>query len=113
MEDGCWSLTPEYTLCRVAGPIFVNLLLCPLREYKIDVRMTQGSILRRVSSVAMKVMNPGNIDAQPTASVGHHAWEVYVRAKLPIVDLDGGDAGGDTQERERRLLLYVQRGAHF
>ena len=45
----------------------------------------------------MKVMNPGNIDAQPTASVGHHAWEVYVRAKLPIVDLDGGDAGGDTE----------------
>ena len=63
----------------------------------IDVRMTQGSILRRVSSVAMKVMNPGNIDAQPTASVGHHAWEEYVRAKLPILDLDGGDAGGDTK----------------
>ena len=89
------SLT--HTLCRVAGPIFVNLLLCPLREHKIDVRMTQGSILRRVSSVAMKVMNPGNIDAQPTASVDHHAWEVYVRAKLPILDLDGGDSGGDIE----------------
>jgi hypothetical protein len=36
----------------------------------------------------MKVMNPGNIDAQPTASVGLHAWEEYVRAKLPILDLD-------------------------
>ena len=86
-----------HILCRVAGPIFVNLLLCPLREHKIDVRMTQGSILRRVSSVAMKVMNPGNIDAQPTASVDHHAWEVYVRAKLPILDLDGGDSGGDIE----------------
>ena len=60
--------------------------------------MTQGSILRRVSSVAMKVMNPGNINAQPTADAAdHHLWEVYVRAKLPIVDLDGGDAGGDTE----------------
>ena len=29
--------------------------------------MTQGAILRQVSSVAMKVMNPGNINAQPTA----------------------------------------------
>ena len=36
-------------------PGFVNLLLCPLREHMIDVRMTQGSILRRVSSVAMKL----------------------------------------------------------
>ena len=33
------SLT--HTLCRVAGPIFVNLLLCPLREHMIDVRITQ------------------------------------------------------------------------
>ena len=55
------------------------------------------SILRRVSSVAMKVMNPGNIDAQPTASVDHHVCEVYVRAKLPILDLDGGDSGGDSE----------------
>ena len=61
----------------------------------IDVRMTQGSILRRVSSVAMKVMNPENVDAQPTADADHHLWEVYVRAKLPIVHLDGGDAVGD------------------
>ena len=67
-----------HTLCRVAGPIFVNLLLCPLREHMIDVRITQGAILRRVSSVAMKVMDPGNIDAQSTASVGHQLWEVYV-----------------------------------
>ena len=29
-------------------------LQSPLREHKIDVRMTQGSILRRVSSVAME-----------------------------------------------------------
>ena len=89
------SLT--HTLCRVAGPIFVNLLLCPLREHMIDVRMTQGSILRRVSSVAMKVMNPGNIDAQPTADADHHLWEVYVRAKLPLLDLDDGDSGGDSE----------------
>ena len=34
-----------HTLCRVAGPILVNLLLCPMREHMIDVRMTQGSIL--------------------------------------------------------------------
>ena len=43
----------------------------------------------------MKVMYPGNIDAQPTADVAdHHSWQVYVRAKLPIVHLDGGDAVG-------------------
>ena len=42
-------------------------------------------------------MNPGNIDAQPTASVDHHAWGEYVRAKLPIVDLNGGDVGGDNE----------------
>ena len=35
----------KHTLCRVAGPILVNLLLGPLREHMIDVRMTQGSIL--------------------------------------------------------------------
>ena len=52
-----------HILCRVAGPIFVNLLLCPVGEQKIDVRMTLGAILRRVSSAAMKVMNPGSIDA--------------------------------------------------
>ena len=46
----------------------------------------------------MKVMNPGNIDAQPTADAAdHHSWEVYVRAKLLIVHLDGGDAGGDIE----------------
>ena len=50
----------------------------------------------------MKVMNPGNIDAQPTADAAdHHSWEGYVRAKLPIVlqivHLDGGDAGGDIE----------------
>ena len=53
--------------CRVAGPILVNLLLCPVREHMIDVRMTQCPIQRRVSSVAMEVMNPRNINAQPTA----------------------------------------------
>ena len=45
----------------------------------------------------MKVMNPGNIDAQPTADADHHLWEVYVRSKLPIVHLDGGDSGGDSE----------------
>ena len=52
-----------HILCRVAGPIFVNLLLCPMGEHEIDVRMTQGAILRRVSSTALRVVNPGNIDA--------------------------------------------------
>ena len=38
-------------------------------------------------------MNPGNINAQPTADAAdHHAREVQVRAKLLIVHLDGGDA---------------------
>ena len=61
----------------VAGPILVNLLLCPVREHLIDVRMTQCPIQRRVSSVAMEVMNPGNINAQPTADAAdHHAREV-------------------------------------
>ena len=79
--------------CRVAGPILVNLLLCPVSEHMIDVRMTQCPIQRRVGSVAMKVVNPGNINAQPTADAAdHQVGEVYVRAKLPIVHLDGGDA---------------------
>ena len=70
--------------CRVAGPILDNLLLGPVREHPIDVRMTQGPIQRRVSSVAMEVMNPGNINAQPTADAAdHQVWEVDVRAKLP------------------------------
>ena len=43
-----------HTLCRVAGPILVNLLLCPVREHMIDVRMTQCPIQRRVSSIAME-----------------------------------------------------------
>ena len=47
-----------HILCRVAGPIFVNLLLCPLGEHEIDVRMTQGAVQRRASRVAMKVVNP-------------------------------------------------------
>ena len=79
--------------CRVAGPILVNLLLCPVREHMIDVRMTQCPIQRRVGSVAMKVVNPGNINAQPTADAADHQLrEVDVRAKLPVVHLDGGDA---------------------
>ena len=41
----------------------------------------------------MEVVNPGNINAQPTADAAdHHAREVQVRAKLLIVHLDGGDA---------------------
>ena len=59
---------------RVAGPILVNLLLGPVREHLIDVRMTQGPIQRRVSSVAMEVMNPGNINVCP------HSFLVFVFA---------------------------------
>ena len=69
--------SPAHIQCRVAGPILVNLLLCPVREHLIDVRMTQGPIQRLVGSVAMKVVNPGNINAQPTADAAdHHAREV-------------------------------------
>ena len=51
--------------------------LSPVREHLIDVRMTQCPIQRRVSSVAMEVMNPGNINAQPTADAAdHHVREV-------------------------------------
>lgn len=85
--------SPAHIQCRVAGPILDNLLLGPVREHLIDVRMTQGPIQRRVSSVAMEVMNPGNINAQPTADAAdHQLGEVDVRAKLLIVHLDGGDA---------------------
>ena len=59
--------SPAHIQCRVAGPILDNLLLGPVREHLIDVRMAQCPIQRRVSSVAMEVMNPGNINAQPTA----------------------------------------------
>ena len=69
--------SPAHIQCRVAGPILDNLLLGPVREHLIDVRMTQCPIQRRVSSVAMEVMNPGNINAQPTADAAdHHAREV-------------------------------------
>ena len=37
-----------HILGRVARPIFLNLLLCQLGEHEVDVRMTQGAILRRV-----------------------------------------------------------------
>ena len=99
--------------CRVAGPILVNLLLCPVREHMIDVRMTQGPIQRRVGSVAMKVVNPGNINAQPTADAADHQLrEVDVRAKLPVVHLDGGDAVGGlevsiTREGDEAILKEV------
>ena len=40
--------SPAHIQCREAGPmlhpILVNLLLCPVREHLIDVRMTQGPI---------------------------------------------------------------------
>ena len=35
-----------------------------------------------------------------TVHLAHHAWEEYVRAKLPIVDLNGGDVGGDNSYNE-------------
>ena len=57
--------------CAAAGPIFVNLLLSPLEEHGIDVRMTQGAILRRVSRVAMKVVNPrGNWGTAESITLG-------------------------------------------
>ena len=69
--------SPAHIQCRVACPVLVNLLLCPVGEHMIDVRMTQSPIQRRVGSVAMKVVNPGNINAQPTADAAdHHAREV-------------------------------------
>ena len=34
--------------------------------------MTQDPIQRQVGSVAMKVVNPGNINAQPTADAADH-----------------------------------------
>ena len=52
----------------------------------------------------MKVMNPGNIDAQPTADADHHLWEEYVRAKLPIVHLILRNKRGDGQFRGRVTL---------
>ena len=105
--------SPAHIQCRVAGPILVNLLLCPVREHMIDVRMTQGPIQRRVGSVAMKVVNPGNINAQPTADAADHQLrEVDVRAKLPVVHLDGGDAVGGlevsiTREGDEAILKEV------
>ena len=86
---------------RTAMMMFVRQVtrhLRPVREHMIDVRMTQCPIQRRVGGVAVQVMNPGNTNAQPTAEVAdHHAREVDVRAKLPIVHLDGTDAGGDIE----------------
>ena len=99
--------------CRVASPILANLLLCPVREHMIDVRMTQGPIQRLVGSVAMKVVNPGNLDAQPTADAAdHQVREVDVRAKLPVVHLDGWDAVGGlevsiTREGDEAILNEV------
>jgi hypothetical protein len=35
--------------------MFVNLLLCPVGEHEVDVRMTQGAILRRLISAERDV----------------------------------------------------------
>ena len=105
--------SPAHIQCRVAGPILDNLLLGPVREHLIDVRMTQGPIQRLVGSVAMKVVNPGNINAQPTADAAdHQVREVDVRAKLPVVHLDGWDAVGGlevsiTREGDEAILNEV------
>ena len=61
----------------------------------------------------MKVMDPGNINAQPTADAADHQLrEVDVRAKLPVVHLDGGDAVGGlevsiTREGDKAILKEV------
>ena len=58
-------------------------------------------------------MNPGNINAQPTADAAdHQSWEVDVCAKLPIFHLDGGDAGGGievsiTRDGDEAILKEV------
>ena len=40
---------------RVFLPIFIDLLVCPLREREVNVRMAQGTIHRGVVSAAMEV----------------------------------------------------------
>jgi hypothetical protein len=59
----------------------------------------------------MKVVNPGNINAQPTADAADH--QVRVRAKLPVVHLDGWDAVGGlevsiTREGDEAVLNEVE-----
>ena len=60
------------------------------------VRMTQGAILRRVISAAMKVVNPGSIKAYPATPIQQHLGDVYVRSNVLILgDRDCGDTGDD------------------
>ena len=41
--------------------------------------------------------NPNSVRAWNSTLHPAILWEIYVRAKLPILDLNGGDAGGDTE----------------
>ena len=61
--DNCGEEGVMHILGRVSRPIFVNLLLCPLGEHEINVRMTQFAVLRRGSRATMTALNPGSIDA--------------------------------------------------
>ena len=74
-----------HPLCRVARPIFVNPLLCPLRKHEVDVTVdvrmtqyTQSAILRGIISAAVEVVHPGKIKAYPATPIllyqGDMAW---------------------------------------
>ena len=75
--DYLWEKGVTHLPCRVACPIFVNLLLCPLRKHEVDVRMTQNAILRGIISAAVEVVHPRNIKAYPATPIHLHQGDVY------------------------------------
>ena len=59
-----------HTWSRVALPIFINLLPCPLSEHEVNVLMGyQRCHGRGVISAAMEVVNCGDVHGDSTESV--------------------------------------------
>ena len=80
----------------VTLPIFVDLLLRPLREREVNVRMAQGAILRGVISDAMEVVNRGDVHGDPTKRFRGHSGDKQVRHKVLVLSArHSGDTPGD------------------
>ena len=75
-----WERGVTHPLCRVARPIFVNLLLCPLRKHEVDVRMTQSAILRGIISAAVEVCTK---DQKPAWHIREHRRKVKNTQNYP------------------------------
>ena len=69
----------------VTLPIFVDLLLRPLREREVNVLVAQGAIHRGVISTTMEVLNRGDVHGDPTKRIQGQSGDIQVRNKVLIM----------------------------